>query len=97
MLFYRLIEQAVSTDPNPYKSMVAGSLINIPLFEIEFFDMIFSLTTPKLIASFYFVILFLSIIILRHFIYLSIKSLFEIVGKALKKRLNRNFQKYSQN
>jgi len=24
MLFYRLIEQAVSTDPNPYKSMVAG-------------------------------------------------------------------------
>jgi len=52
------------------------SLINIPLFEIEFFDMIFSLTAPKLIASFYFVILFLSIIKLRHFIYLSIKSLF---------------------
>ena len=24
MLFYRLIEQAVSTDPNPYKSMVGG-------------------------------------------------------------------------
>jgi len=24
MFFYRLIEQAVSTDPNPYKSMVAG-------------------------------------------------------------------------
>jgi len=54
------------------------SLINIPLFEIEFFDMIFSLTTPKLIASFYFVILFLSIIKLRHFIYLSIKSLFRL-------------------
>ena len=54
------------------------SLINTPLFEIEFFNMIFSLTAPKLIASFYFVILFLSIIKLRHFIYLSIKSLFKL-------------------
>jgi len=53
------------------------SLINIPIFEKEFFGMIFSLTVPKLIASVYFVILFLSIIKLRHFIYSAIKSLFK--------------------